>query len=113
MDEKDKIIINLLLDNSKLSSQTISKKTGIPLTTVYHRIKKLEKEGIIEKYTIKINPQKIGKNLSAYILAAYNLSQHAADGRSSSKIITPLKNIPQITEVSFITGSYDMIIKVR
>ena len=47
LDDKDKKIIEILKENSRLSTQQISKKTLIPITTVHHRIKKLEKEKII------------------------------------------------------------------
>ena len=49
MDEKDEKILKLLKENSKLTTQQISKKTLIPITTIHNRIKKLEKEGIIKK----------------------------------------------------------------
>ena len=51
MDKKDKTILELLNENSKLTTSQISKKTIIPITTVHNRIKKLEKEGIITGYT--------------------------------------------------------------
>jgi len=47
MDEKDKILLNELGKDSKRSVQELSKATKIPSTTVYNRIKDLEKEGIV------------------------------------------------------------------
>ena len=58
MDEKDEQILQILLINSKLSTHQISKKTGIPITTVHNRIKKLTKKGIIKGYTIVIDHKK-------------------------------------------------------
>ncbi|MEK6886692.1 MAG: winged helix-turn-helix transcriptional regulator [Nanoarchaeota archaeon] len=61
MDEKDKILLNELKKNSKRSVQELSKATKIPSTTVYNRIKALEKEGIIKHYSVKLDNKKVGK----------------------------------------------------
>ena len=50
LDKSDIKIIEILKENSKLSTQQISKKTAIPITTVHYRIKKLEKEGLKKIY---------------------------------------------------------------
>ena len=42
IDQKDQIILTLLEQNSRASIQLISKATGMPASTVHHRIKKLE-----------------------------------------------------------------------
>ena len=58
MDDKDEQILQILKENSKLSTHQISKKTRIPITTVHNRIKKLKKEEIIKKYSIIIDKKK-------------------------------------------------------
>ena len=64
MDKNDEKILKILSENSRTSISTISKKTGIPDTTVSNRIKKLEKN-TIKEYTTIINPQTIGLNITA------------------------------------------------
>lgn len=66
MDQKDVMILNLLKKNSKMTIKEISKATHLSPTPVYERIRKLEAEGIIEAYTIRINPYKLGKRLFIY-----------------------------------------------
>ena len=61
MDEKDNILLNELRKDSKRSVQDLSKATKIPSTTVYNRIKQLEKEGIIKQYTVKLDNKRVGK----------------------------------------------------
>ncbi len=48
LDERDKLIINVLTKHGELSVQKIMEKTGIPKTPLYRRLKKLEKMGLIE-----------------------------------------------------------------
>ena len=67
MDNKDEKILELLRENSKLTTHQISKKTLIPITTIHNRIKKLEQEGIIKRYTLELDNKKLGKELAAFI----------------------------------------------
>ena len=48
LDEIDKQIIDMLMDNAKTSLAHISKNVGISTTAVHQRIKKLEQAGVIE-----------------------------------------------------------------
>ncbi|KAA0004232.1 MAG: Lrp/AsnC family transcriptional regulator [Thermoplasmata archaeon] len=67
MDEKDRIIIDMLLKNARIPYTDIAKKLGVSETAVRKRIKKLEKERIIEGYTIKVNPSCLGYKSIAHV----------------------------------------------
>ena len=60
MDENDLKIIDILLQNARTPYTEIALKLGISEGTVRNRIKKLEKKGVIERYTIDVNPKKMG-----------------------------------------------------
>ena len=60
IDEKDMKIINLLLENGRISYSEIAKAIGLSDVAVIKRIRKLEQMGIIRKYTILIDPKKLG-----------------------------------------------------
>ena len=62
IDEKDLKIIKLLQENSRIPYTELAKKVGISDVAIIKRIKKLEKQGIIKKYTIIIDPKKLGYN---------------------------------------------------
>ena len=68
LDKKDHQILKELQLNSKLTTQQISKKTLIPITTIHNRIKRLEKEGIIQGYTVTLDHKKLGFDILAFIL---------------------------------------------
>ena len=65
LDELDQKIIQLLIENSRISYSDIGEKTGISRVAVKARIQALEKKGVIEEYTTIINPQKISGGHSA------------------------------------------------
>ena len=112
LDKNDLKIIEALKENSSLSTQKISKKTNIPITTVHNRIKKLEKEGVIEGYTVKLNNKKIGKTITAYIMITvdYKLLQQLKI--SQYELARKLKASPAVEDAAMITGAGDIIIKV-
>ncbi|WP_297438133.1 TRASH domain-containing protein [Thermococcus sp.] len=57
IDDLDLKLIYLLMDNSRLSISELAERLGVSRPTVKSRLEKLEREGIIEKYTVKLNPQ--------------------------------------------------------
>jgi DNA-binding Lrp family transcriptional regulator len=113
MDYKDERIIDILKENSKLSTQQISKKVSIPITTVHHRIKKLEKERVIKRYTIELDNKKIGKMISAYILIRVDYKLLRETKMTQQELSIKLKSHPNIEESVTVTGETDIIIKVR
>ncbi|MEM7819285.1 MAG: Lrp/AsnC family transcriptional regulator [Candidatus Aenigmatarchaeota archaeon] len=103
MDEIDKKILNLILENSKLSYRKIAKKLGISVATIMNRVNKLEKNGIVEKYTTKLNYEKLGYDLNVII-----------DIRvSKGKLFDVERKIashPNVGAVYDITGQFDVMV---
>ncbi|MBI2672948.1 Lrp/AsnC family transcriptional regulator [Candidatus Woesearchaeota archaeon] len=66
-DKKDHDILNVLIDNARLSYRQIAKKVGVSVVTVLNRVKKLEKEGVIKNYSAVINYEKLGYDVSVII----------------------------------------------
>ena len=66
LDELDQKIIQLLIENARISYSDIGKETSISRVAVKARIQALEKKGVIEEYTTIINPQKISGAVSCY-----------------------------------------------
>ncbi|WP_048058202.1 TRASH domain-containing protein [Pyrococcus yayanosii] len=56
LDELDLRLIYLLMDNARLSISEIAERLGVSRPTVKARLEKLEKEGVIQGYTVKLNP---------------------------------------------------------
>ncbi|WP_297435474.1 TRASH domain-containing protein [Thermococcus sp.] len=57
LDELDLKLIYLLMDNSRLSISELAERLGVSRPTVKSRLEKLEKEGVILGYTVKLNPE--------------------------------------------------------
>ena len=67
VDETDRMIIEVLCDDARTSLRKISKKIGVSLGAVSNRVKKLEKNGVIKGYTVLLDADKIGWELTVVI----------------------------------------------
>jgi len=113
MDSKDMKVLDELRQNSKQTTSQIGKKTGIPITTVHNRIRKLEKEGIITGYTVKVDHKKLGLNITAYILLTVNYTLPGGEKVHQGDIAKKINSLPEVQEVSIVTGGTDIVLKVR
>ncbi len=66
LDELDRKIVKLLIQNARMSYSDIGEQIGISRVAVRSRVQALEQRGIIEEYTTIINPQKISGAISCY-----------------------------------------------
>ncbi len=113
LNKKDQRILELLKENSKLTTSQISKKTAIPITTVHNHIKKLEKNGIISGYTIKLNYKKLGISILAYILITIDYSKSNQKTTNQKDLAKKIKSFHEVKEVNIMAGVTDILIKVR
>jgi len=113
MDQKDEQILEIMTKNAKLTTQQISNKTGVPITTVHNRIKRLEKEGIIKRYTIEIDFEKIGIPINAMILISLDLKSLKGTGQDVKEMMKKIKSMPGVHRVFMVTGTKDIIVRIR
>ena len=113
VDNKDLLILDALKRDAKASVVEIAKKTGLPGTTVYNRIKKLNKEGVIKGYTIRVDNKKIGKGLSAYVAITVDYRRLKEQKIPVRQLIKKIALLPSIEEMNIVTGEIDAIVKVR
>ncbi len=66
LDELDRRIVCLLIQNARISYSDLGEQVGISRVAARMRVQALEKKGVIEEYTTIINPQKISGAVSCY-----------------------------------------------
>ena len=106
MDELDYQILKFLKDNSRMRVSAISQKVNLSVTAVIDRIKKLENAGIIKQYTVVINPEKIGKDITAFISVSLEHPKH------NNEFIEMIMLHNEVLECHYITGDYDFLLKI-
>lgn len=113
INEKDLKILDKLKQDSKKTIAHISAATGIPVTTVHNRIKKMEKKGVIKRYTLELNHEILGNNLTAYLLV--HTTTMLANGLKVSQedIAREIKALQKLETVELLAGHGDILAKIR
>ncbi|WP_457750566.1 Lrp/AsnC family transcriptional regulator [Thermococcus sp.] len=109
LDATDMRLLRELKENARENIASLSKKLGIPRTTVHYRIKKLVDEGIIEKFTVKPNYKKLNLGTTAFILARYDPDS----GLTQREVADRVAALEGVYEVHIVAGEWDLLIKVR
>lgn len=107
LEKADVLILDVLRDNARLSTREIAKLCGVPASSVYTRMKNMERNGIIEGYSAKVNKEKLGKKTVAYVLI------RAKPGADQNDILEAAAKHEEVEDMAAIAGSFDIIMKVR
>jgi len=105
IDNVDHQILCLLARNSRIPSIEIAKKINMTSTTVINRITKLINMGIIQRYSISIDTNKLG-------FKPFNVNLSLRNYDKKNYIISYLSSIPFIWEIHKAIGGYDLELSV-
>jgi Lrp/AsnC family leucine-responsive transcriptional regulator len=105
-DQTDIEILNLLKQNSRMQWQEIGELVHLTGQAVKNRINRLEKQGIIEGYTIKVNRSKIEQNDIAFVTVFMKTTDHASFKKY-------LEQSTLVSEAHRISGEGCYLIKVQ
>ena len=98
-------LLRLLKENSRRTVSDLANEMGLSRATVQQSMERLERTGVIQGYTIKINPHFEQQQVSAYIMISV-VPKKTAD------IVRQIKNHPQLDMLCTISDQYDLIAKV-
>ena len=101
-------IISVLQENARSSLQEISAKVGLSSTPCWNRIKKMEAEGIIQGYTVRVDPSLLGYRES--VIVQVTLDNHSDE--TLFEFGRQLEKIPEVLEASLVSGDYDYDIRI-
>jgi len=108
LDNFDIAILGVLRDDARASLQEISGKVGLSTTPCWNRIKKMETEGVIQGYTVRIDPMAIG--FSETVIVQVTLESH--NDETIYAFGKALGEIPEVLEAFLISGDYDYFIRI-
>ena len=106
MDEKDKKILEMLIEDSRRTYGSIAEQVELSESTVRKRVDKLKEEGIIEKFTIQICREEERCIYAFITLIPRNESE-------IKELIRETQIIPQCEEVYFLAGQCGVLVKVN
>ena len=98
LDELDQKIVQLLIENARMSYSEIGAKVGVSRVAVKLRIQALEQRGVIEEYTTVINPQKLSGAVSCYF-------EIETEPSALAHVVEVLKVDDTVTQIYRVTGN--------
>lgn len=108
LDAIDRTILRLLQQNAYLTTKEIAAPLGLTTTPVHERIKRLEREGYIERYTAVVNRRKAGLPLLVFCDVA--LKEHNREYLLRFEQF--VGQFDEVLECYHVTGQYDYTLKV-
>lgn len=94
LDTLDWQILQAIQENAKQTYSEISHRLGVAHSTVYDRIRKMEKSEVIKQWTVDLDLEKIGINHITACMTVYT------DPKESENVAKSLSEAKEVLEVS-------------
>jgi Lrp/AsnC family transcriptional regulator, leucine-responsive regulatory protein len=107
-DKIDMAILRVLLLDSRKTLQEIGLEVGLSPSSCWTRIKNLEAQGVIKRYTVDVDPAKLGYHDS--VIVQVTLESHTDETLYDFGRV--LATIPEIQEAYLVSGDYDYYIRI-
>lgn len=108
VDEIDNKILTLLQKDGKMTFKEIANELDLTTTPVYERIKKMEKNGVIQSYKAIVDRRKLG--LQLLVFCNVSLKEHQASFLENFE--NDIVNFPEVISCYHIAGMYDYLIQL-
>jgi Lrp/AsnC family transcriptional regulator, leucine-responsive regulatory protein len=108
LDKVDRQILTLLQENAQLTIQEIGQQINLSKTPVHERIKRLERDGVIDRYVTLVNKKKVGSSLIIYC-------QVTLDKQTRDTFIDfdqSISKLPEVIECNRVSGTFDYLLKI-
>jgi len=107
IDEISLKILKILQEKARIPNVEVARQVGLAPSAVLERIRKLEKQGIIDGYEVRLNPKRFAKSLVAFV--SVKLKKLGDEIRVGEKLAL----IPEVQEVHYVAGEDAFLVKVR
>ncbi|MCW3987928.1 MAG: Lrp/AsnC family transcriptional regulator [Candidatus Thorarchaeota archaeon] len=108
LDDLDCAILRELQNDCRTPLQEVAEKVGAPTSTVHYRVKRLEREGVIDGYYARINPEKFGMDYITVIKVQASYGPGFGD-----RIGKRISKLPGVWAVYFTLGETDFFVLTR
>jgi Lrp/AsnC family transcriptional regulator, leucine-responsive regulatory protein len=108
LDEFDRKILDALIENARASNVQIAEKVGLSEAPCSRRIRRLETEGAIERYSAHLNADAIGIGFVAFVTLVLDY----VTASTAERFYQEIRAIPEVISCYIVSGSYDAILHV-
>lgn len=108
LDVIDHQILRILQREARIANSELARRIGISAPATHERVRKLEKNGVIEGYVARVSPAAIG--IGSHFFADVKLSPHTK--QAVEEFIEAAREVDEIMECHHVTGVADFVLKV-
>jgi DNA-binding Lrp family transcriptional regulator len=105
-DDLDRKLLALLQANARESTANLARKLGVARTTVLARLARLEREGVIVGYTVRLGQDEIGHRVQAYVGIT-------TEPKSARTVTQRLASFTELSQLCSVSGEFDYIALLR
>ena len=106
-DDMDAKIISALGTDGRRSYAEVGAEVGLSTAAVHERVKKMLDKGVIRRFSISVDPERVGLNFTAFVAIRNDGGIHCRD------VAPRLRAMPQVEELHSVAGEYDFLAKIR
>ncbi len=108
LDKTDEALLEALQKNARVTNKELGEMIHKSPTAAFERVKQLERDQVIEKYTIKVNKKKLGLMLTVYAVVQLKEHRNAFLVEFEKEVV----NFNQVRECYHMTGNFDYMLKI-
>ena len=106
IDNLDKKILKIIMNNARIASKDVAQECGVSRAAVHQRIQRMNELNVITGSSYNVDPAALGFTTCTYVGIKLERSSLYRE------IIPKLKEIPEIVECHYTTGSYSVLVKL-
>ena len=108
LDDKDHVLLNQLQENGRLTSAELGQHVNLSPSGVQKRLRKLEENGVVKKYTAIIDRKKLGYDLAVFVQVT--IQGHTPEVVAQFDAV--IREMVEVLECHRVTGIADYLLKV-
>jgi|SRR6185312_7636525 len=106
MRDADAKLVALLRANAREPTASLARKLGLARSTVQERIAKLERDGVIKGYTVRLSDEGAPATIRAVVMIS-------TDPKQADRVSVELKKMPEVRSLAALSGSFDLIATIE
>ena len=105
LDEIDTVLLSALQAEGRLRLEDLARRVELSPSSVHDRLRRLQRDGVIRKWTIAVSPEALGLTVLAFV--------GVRASRACAELAEPLAHVREIEEYHSVAGQFSFLLKVR
>ena len=109
LDRIDRNIVRILQQDARIPHTELARQVGLSTTPCKERVRRLERDGVIQHYQAVLNPDALDRGLVVFVQISLNrTSQDIYEAFTSAAV-----DLPEVQECYLVSGTFDYLLKAR